>query len=72
MLPWLDEQDLGRHLEREQFHLLVGEGHGCRDHFAVVQEEPNDVGGSPVELRSELLCGHTTLDDDDALWNRSI
>ena len=55
LLTGLDEQDLCADLEREQFHLLVGERHRRRDHLTVVEQEPHDVGRRAVQLRSELL-----------------
>ncbi len=66
LLTGLDQEDLGADLEREQLHLLVGERHRGRDHLAVVEQEADDVGRRAVQLRSELLRRHTTLDDDDA------
>ena len=72
MLTWLDKQDLSRNLEREQFHLFVGESHGGRDHLAVVQQEPDNVGRRAVELGRELLRRNTALDDNDALGYRCI
>ena len=35
LLAGLDQQHVGADLEREQLHLLVGEGHRGRDHLAV-------------------------------------
>ena len=55
LLAGVDQQQIGSNLERKELHLLVGEGHCCGDHFAVVQQEPNDVGSGAVQLGSELL-----------------
>ena len=37
LLTGLDQQQVGADLEREQLHLLVGEGHRGRDHLAVLR-----------------------------------
>ena len=66
LLTRLDEEDLRTDLEREHLHLVVAEGHGRGDHLAVVQQEPDDVSGRAVQLRSELLGRHAAFDDDDA------
>ena len=55
LLTRFDEKDLGTDVEREEFHLLVGESHGGRDHFAVLHEEANDVGSRAIQARRELL-----------------
>ena len=71
LLTGLDQQQVGADLEREQLHLLVGERHGGRDHLAVLQQEADDVGRGAVQLGSELLGRHATLDDDRALGHRA-
>ena len=72
LLAGLDQQHLGADLECEQLHLLVGQGHGGRDHLAVLQQEADDVGRGAVQLRSELLRRHAALDDDRALGHRCV
>ena len=72
LLTGLDQQQVGADLEREQFHLLVGERHRGRDHLAVLQQEADDVGRGAVQLRSELLGRHAALDDDRALGHGRV
>ena len=67
LLAGVDQQQVGADLEREQLHLLVGQGHRGGDHLAVVEQEADDVGGGAVQLGRELLGRHAALDDDRAL-----
>ena len=72
LLAGIDEQEFGANIEREQFHMVIGQRLRCRHHLAVVQQELHNVGCRPVQLRGELLSGDTALDHDDAVGDGRI
>ena len=55
LLTGLNQKNLGTNFKCEQFHLFVRQGHRCRDHFTVLQQEANDVGCSAVKARCKFL-----------------
>ncbi len=72
LLSGFDEQEVRADLEREQLHLLVGERHGRGDHRPLLQQVAHDVGGSAIQLGSELLRTRAALDHDGALGHRRV
>ena len=55
LLPRVDQADGGGELGREQLdHVIVQRLRGC-DHLALLEEEANNIGRRPVELRTHFL-----------------
>ena len=54
----------------EQLDHLVGERLGRRDHLALLEQEPDDVGRGAVQPRAEVLRRRAPFDDDDPLGHR--
>ena len=72
LLTRVDEKEFGADIKREQFHMVIGQCLGCRHHLAVVEQELHNIGCRAIQLWSELLCGDTTLDHDDAVRDGCI
>ena len=72
LLARIDQQQIGPEVECVQLHVLVGQAHRDGEHFAVLQQELDDVAGGAVELGTELLSRDTPLDDDRAIGHGRI
>ena len=72
LAPGLDEQDLRAECLGDQLDHLVGERNGGGHHLAGLEQDANEIGGRPVELRRELLHGDAARDDDLAFGNRRV
>ena len=72
LLPWVDEDDFGADFGGKQLDHVVSQRLGSRNHFALLHEEPDQVGGGPVQLRCDFLGRAGPLHDHFPLGYRGV